>query len=82
MLWLVALAAMSVGLLISAAAPNFQTATAIAPAVAMPIVLFGGLFVNTDSLPAWLSWIQYISPVRYGNEALAHTQFDEAYYPE
>ena len=45
----------------------------------MPLILFGGTMVNTETIPAWLSWIQWISPIRYGNEALAHTQFDEAH---
>ena len=43
------------------------------------MMLFGGMLVNSETMPAWLSWIQWISPIRYGNEALAHTQFDEAH---
>ena len=46
----------------------------------MPIMLFGGFIVNTETVAPWLSWIQWVSPIRYGNEALAHTQFDDAHY--
>ena len=42
----------------------------------MPLILFGGFIANTASTPAWLGWIQWTSPIRYGNEALAHTQYD------
>ena len=42
------------------------------------MILFGGFIANASSTPAWLGWIQWISPIRYGNECLAHTQFDDA----
>ena len=29
------------------------------------------------ALPTWIGWFQWLSPIRYGNEALGHTQFDE-----
>ena len=67
---------MGIGLLISAMTPNVNSATAIAPLFTMPMILFGGFIANTDSIPAWLGWVQWISPIRYGNEAVAHTQFD------
>ena len=76
---LVGQTAMGIGLLISSIAPNMPTATSIAPAFTMPIVLFGGFITNNDSIGPWLSWMQWISPIRYGNEAMAHTQFDDAH---
>ena len=42
----------------------------------MPMVLFGGFIANNTEVAVWLNWIQYISPVRYAAEALAHTQLD------
>lgn len=77
---LVAQVAMGVGLFISALSPNMVSATSIAPAFSMPMVLFGGFIANNDSMPDWLKWLQWISPIRYGNEAIAHTQFDDAHY--
>jgi len=67
---------MGIGLLISSGAPNVTTATTIAPLFTMPIILFGGFISNTDSLPVWLGWIQWVSPVRFANEALSHSQLD------
>ncbi|RLN92144.1 hypothetical protein BBJ28_00019385, partial [Nothophytophthora sp. Chile5] len=33
-------------------------------------VVFGGLLVNVDDVPDYLIWLHYISPVKYGYEAL------------
>ena len=72
-MFLTANTSLGVGLLVSAMSPSLTAATSIAPAFTMPFILFGGLFANTDSMPKWLSWMQWISPVRYANEALGHT---------
>ena len=76
-MFLTANTSLGIGLFISAMSPSLTAATAIAPVFTMPFVLFGGLLANTDSMPKWLSWIQWISPVRYANEALAHAEFDD-----
>lgn len=62
---LLAQAAAGIGLSISAMAPNINSATAVAPLILLPMTLFGGLFVNNDTTFVWLSWIQWISPIRY-----------------
>jgi len=36
----------------------------------LPSVIFGGFIVNLSTLHSWISWIQYLSPTRYGFEAL------------
>ncbi len=74
---LLAQTAIGIGLLISSFAPNVTTATTIAPIFTMPMILFGGTFANTASMPKWLSWLQWVSPIRYANEALAHSQYDD-----
>ncbi|ETI39692.1 hypothetical protein F443_14726 [Phytophthora nicotianae P1569] len=33
-------------------------------------VVFGGLLINVDDVPDYLIWLHYISPVKYGNEAM------------
>lgn len=69
----VAQTSVGAGLFISALAPNVTAATSIAPALTMPWILYGGLFANSGLLPAWESWLQYLSPVRYANESLAQS---------
>ena len=68
--------AIGMGLFISAMVPNFNSATAIAPLITAPTLFFGGFFVNPDTITPWISWLQYFSPIRYADEAIAHTQFD------
>jgi len=31
----------------------------------IPILIFGGLVVNLNDIPAYISWLQYISPLRH-----------------
>ena len=68
---LVAQNAIGMGFWISAMASNQQTATAIAPALTTPMTMFGGLFANSDLLPVWLVWLQYLSPIYYANCAIS-----------
>ena len=70
---LVSQAALGIGLTVSSLASNVTTATAMTPAIAMPLQLFGGTIANTATTPGWIGWIQWLSPIRYGNEALGHT---------
>lgn len=43
---------------------------AIGPLFIMPMVLFGGLMSNNKAQFDWLSWFQYLSPFKYGAEAI------------
>lgn len=68
--WLVANAAQSFGYILSSLFESETAATAIAPVFAMPMLLFGGLFANNNTTPAWLAWFQYISPIKYAAEGI------------
>ena len=67
-------AAASLGYFLSSIFANEQMAQSVAPLAVFPMLLFGGLFANNDSVP-WLSWIQYISPIKYCSEALMWNEF-------
>ena len=58
------------GLLVSSFAKDFTTATMMVPLITMPNVLLGGLFANSGTLPSYISWAQWLTVVRYGNEAI------------
>ena len=62
-------------------AENMVVASSIAPALTTPIVMFGGLFANSSTLPVWLAWIQYISPIYYANIAILNAQYKNQGYP-
>ena len=46
----------------------------------MPSVLFAGLLSNLKTYTPYISWVQYLSPTRFGLEALCWAQWpdDEA----
>jgi ABC-type multidrug transport system permease subunit len=46
------------------------------PLIVMPLVVFGGLVVNLKTIPAYSSWFQYITPIRYGYNVLITSQLD------
>lgn len=75
LLILVANAAVSFGYMISCMARNLNIALAIAAPLLIPLMLFGGLFLNVDSIPVYFIWIRYISWFNYGNEALIINQW-------
>ena len=67
--------AIGMGLIISAAATNITVATSIAPLMTMPNILFGGMLANSGTLPSYISWAQWLSVVRYANEAISTVYF-------
>jgi len=66
---------LSVGYFLSCLSPNVDVALAIAPVVIIPFMLFGGFFLNSDSVPVWLSWLKWISWFIYSYEALLVNQW-------
>ena len=53
-----------------------EIASIVGPVVILPFLLFGGLFLNSESAPAYLVWLQYLSPVKYAYEAMMVTFWD------
>jgi ABC-2 type transport system permease protein len=62
--------AVSLGLLVSAAARNELQAVQFVPLVLLPQVFLSGFLVSLDQLPALLRPISYVLPLTYANEAL------------
>ncbi|XP_047478557.1 protein white-like isoform X1 [Penaeus chinensis] len=75
-LTLVANVAVSYGYMISCLAKNYQTALVLSTPLTLPIMLFGGFFVQADSIPPYLDWLSYLSWFQYGFEALTINQWD------
>jgi ABC-type multidrug transport system permease subunit len=57
-----------------------EMAVAMAPIIMMPLILFGGQFANSDNIQAWISWFQYLSPIRYSLESFVRNEFDNRSY--
>lgn len=67
--------AQSYGLLIGAIADTPQVAQLIGPTFLVILVVFGGNFVNIETLPSYLVWIYWISPIHYSYQALMINEF-------
>jgi len=46
------------------------------PMLILPFILFAGFLTNVDTFPDWISWFQYLSPIRYGFEASLRNEFE------
>eukprot|EP00117_Sycon_ciliatum_P036739 scpid32794/ scgid27614/ Protein white len=71
-----ALAAQSIGYVISAAVPSVAIGLAVTPPLVIPFMLFGGLFLNSDDIPDYFIWLEYISWIKYGFEAAMINEWD------
>lgn len=67
---LVAIDAMSLGILLSAAARREAQAVQMIPLVIFPTFLLSGIFVAVEALPAWLRPFSWAIPPTYAVEAL------------
>ncbi|KAJ2568014.1 hypothetical protein IW140_004259 [Coemansia sp. RSA 1813] len=66
----------SLGMLLAVMCKTMSAIVAALPMVLIPLMLFGGLFVNTGNSTAWLRWIQWLSPVKYAFAATMKNQFE------
>jgi len=64
------LGAVSLGLLVSAAARNELQAVQFVPLVLLPQVFLSGLLIPLDQLPDYLRPLSAVLPLTYANEAL------------
>jgi ABC-type multidrug transport system ATPase subunit/ABC-type multidrug transport system permease subunit/cbb3-type cytochrome oxidase subunit 3 len=63
------------GLMIASSTKSATTAMAITPIVLAPLLIFAGFFINSDTIPKWLQWIQYVSMFYWGFKALSVSQY-------
>ena len=57
-------------------APSLNIALAVGPTLIIPLMLFGGLFLNNSTIPVYLEWLKYLSWFMYSNEALLINQWE------
>ncbi|VDI31145.1 Hypothetical predicted protein [Mytilus galloprovincialis] len=74
---LVANTAASFGMIISTLSSSATMALAVAPPLLIPLMLFGGFFVQNDTIPDWLLWLKYLSWFQYSNEVLNINQWSD-----
>jgi hypothetical protein len=74
-LMLESLTAVSLGLAVSAIAPNADAASFLGPPMVIIALLFGGFYINISSLPTVANLIPYLSFLRWAFEALCINEF-------
>mmetsp|Transcript_23666 Transcript_23666/g.66384 ORF Transcript_23666/g.66384 Transcript_23666/m.66384 type:complete len:664 (+) Transcript_23666:75-2066(+) len=74
--FLVAYTSYSFCLLVSAFAPSYAIANLICPLWIVLLMLPGGYLVNSDSIPVYWAWLEYLSFHKYGFAALVINEFE------
>lgn len=73
----------AIGYFLSSVFNHATTAVAFAPIFNQPLNLLGGWMINLDSInglpQTLLSWLQWISPVKYGFNGIAAAQFTKKF---
>jgi ABC-2 type transport system permease protein len=78
MIMLGALAFLSIGFLVSAFAPNSETADSAGSAITLPMMFLGGIFFPVDAAPGWLQPITAVLPLTHLANALREIMIDGA----
>jgi len=60
---------------VSCGVPNIEIANIIAPVTLVLFMLMSGFYLTDDRIPAWISWLKYLSFMRFGFFALVAAQF-------
>ncbi|KAJ3146015.1 ATP-binding cassette sub- G member 1 [Geranomyces variabilis] len=66
----------SLGISLASVFPSLPVALAVTPVLLLPLMLFAGLFVNSDAIPAYFDWIKYISPMKWGFEGMVKNEYN------
>ncbi|KAF0688348.1 Aste57867_20028 [Aphanomyces stellatus] len=63
---LVASAAVGLGYMVGCMTRRGDIAQIVGIVIILPLMIFGGLFLNANNTPVYFSWLEYISPLKYG----------------
>jgi ABC-type multidrug transport system permease subunit len=64
------------GYFLSSIFESTETATVMVGVIVLPLILFGGLFINVGTMPAWIGWLQYVCPIRFAMEIFVRTEYE------
>ncbi|KAJ8319352.1 hypothetical protein KUTeg_004443 [Tegillarca granosa] len=76
-IFLFSMAGAGVAYFFSSAFGPYANTNLVVAVVFVIMLVFGGFFVNTDSVPDWLEWIKWISIFRYGLKATTNFGIDK-----
>jgi ABC-type multidrug transport system permease subunit len=64
------------GILVGILLKDANVAIQVVPLLITPLIMFGGLPVNLNTMADYASWMQYLDPVQYGYKALLLNQLN------
>eukprot|EP00002_Diphylleia_rotans_P021398 TRINITY_DN4164_c0_g1_i3.p1 TRINITY_DN4164_c0_g1~~TRINITY_DN4164_c0_g1_i3.p1 ORF type:complete len:680 (-),score=125.78 TRINITY_DN4164_c0_g1_i3:252-2291(-) len=67
----------SLSLMLVAAISNQAVVLALMPIIFIPFIVISGFYVNLDTMPVFITWLQHISFIKYGYRALVRNEFDD-----
>jgi hypothetical protein len=65
-IYVLAMASTAIAAILGSSASDLKVAVEMLPMTFVPQIMFAGFFVSPDLIPAWLRWIQKITPLAYG----------------
>ena len=65
------------GLWISSLVPNIEVAMTLMPIIFIPLMIFGGMYVNQNSIEWYYQPFAYLSFFKYGFEAVAQNEYED-----
>ncbi|KNE62128.1 hypothetical protein AMAG_07374 [Allomyces macrogynus ATCC 38327] len=74
---LVSLVGNAFGIAMASLFEDIGIALTVVTLAILPLLLFGGLFVNSGTAPAWLVWLQWVSPIQYSFSGLMKYYFTD-----
>ena len=74
---LISLCAQSIGYMLGTLFSSISSAMASINILIMPFILFAGTLINEDSMPIFLFWFKYISPLKYTIEISNINEFKQ-----
>jgi ABC-type multidrug transport system ATPase subunit/ABC-type multidrug transport system permease subunit len=69
--------ASALGMTVSALVPSAQAALAVGPAIMVPFIVFGGQYVNEETVPQALRWLPKASLIKHAFEAMSVLEFED-----
>ena len=77
---LMGLTGRSLGVMMGAIFKDIPAATSLGSFLLIPLLMFSGILSPLDLLSPIINWMQYISPFKYGLEAIMYNQFNGVTY--
>lgn len=71
----------SIGVCFACMFSSLPIALAATPLILLPLMIFSGFFVNLEQIPIYFRWIQWLSPMKYGLEAVITNEYYDLMQP-